>query len=234
MSTSTLETGARRRSDLRSNSRLLAAILLPVGPACVALLRYFLPYGIADDGPDAVAAIAAHPDRQSLCVWLGLVALLTLVPAVLAVGRLTRRTAPRLTAAALVLLVPGYLMVGLLVSSDAMAWYGVEEGLDRATVTELFSHGHLATGVAAGIFVAGHVVGTILLGLAMWHSGAVPRWVAVITVIAQPTHFVAAVIVGSPTLDLVGWGMNAVAFAACSVAILRMSDDDWDLAPASR
>jgi hypothetical protein len=229
----TQETGARRRSDLRSSSRLLAAILLPVGPACIALLRYLLPYLTAGDSHDSIDAIAAHPDRQSACVWLGLVALLTLVPAVLAVGRLTRRGAPRLTAAAMLLLVPGYLMVGLIVSADAVAWYGVHEGVDREVMADLFAHGHPATYVAGALFVAGHVLGTVLLGLAMWHSAAVPRWVAVVTVIAQPLHFVAAVIVGSPTLDLLAWGMNAVAFAACSVAILRLRDDEWDLAPAA-
>jgi len=229
----TQQTGAAPRSDLRSSSRLLAAVILPVGPACVALLRYLLPYGTTDDGPAAIAAIAAHPDRQSACVWLGLVAMLTLVPAVLWVGRLTRRHAPRLTAAALLLLVPGYLSMALLVSTDAMAWYGVHEGVDSRVLADLFTHGHPATYVAAGVFVIGHVLGTVLLGLAMWRSEAVPRWVAVATVIAQPLHFVAAVVVGSPTLDLMAWGLNAVAFAACSVAVLRLRDDEWDLAPAA-
>jgi hypothetical protein len=78
------------------------------------------------------------------------------------------------------------------------------------------------------VFVVGHVIGTVLLGIAMWRSHAVPRWAAVITVVSQPLHFVAAVIVASPELDLVAWGMNAVGFGAASVAIWRLSDEAWD------
>lgn len=48
---------------------------------------------------------------------------------------------------------------------------------------------------------------------------------------AQPVHFVAAVVHGSHWLDLVGWGLNAVGFAALSVAVLRLPDDEWAPAP---
>lgn len=105
--------------------------------------------------------------------------------------------------------------------------------MDSRILADLFTHGHPATDVSAGVFVIGHVLGTVLLGLALWRSGMVPRWVAMATVAAQPLHFVAAVVVGSPTLDLLAWGLNAVAFAACSVAMLRLPDDEWDLAPAA-
>jgi hypothetical protein len=37
--------------------------------------------------------------------------------------------------------------------------------------------------------------------------------------------------VPSHPLDLVGWGLNAVGFAALSVAILRLRDDEWAPAP---
>jgi hypothetical protein len=42
---------------------------------------------------------------------------------------------------------------------------------------------------------------------------------------------VAAVIVVSHPLDLVAWGMQAVGFAAAAVAVARVRDDEWDLAP---
>jgi len=66
----------------------------------------------------------------------------------------------------------------------------------------------------------------------MWRSRSVPRWAAVLTLVAQPLHFTAAVIVGSPGLDLAAWGLNAVGFAAAAAAILRMPDDEWDVGPA--
>jgi hypothetical protein len=48
---------------------------------------------------------------------------------------------------------------------------------------------------------------------------------------SQPLHFVAVLIVVSPQLVLVAWGLNAIGFAAAAIAILRLSDDDWDLPP---
>lgn len=59
----------------------------------MAVLRYVLPYQPSDDATDAVAAIAAAPGRHSPLVWLGFIALLTLVPGVLFVSRVTRRKA---------------------------------------------------------------------------------------------------------------------------------------------
>jgi hypothetical protein len=225
---------AVRATDLRRRSRLLAALLLPVGPAAVAVLRFVLPYGIADDSPTVVKQVAAEQGTQSLVLWLGFVAVLTLVPAVLWVGRLTRRRAPRVTAVALVLLVPGYLSLALLLGSDALLWAGAHKGIDEGTLTVLYGTMHPTTGIAAGLFVLGHVIGTVLLGVAMWRSRAVPRWAAVLTTVSQPLHFVAAVIVASQPLDLVAWGMNAVGFATAGVAILRLPDDEWDLPPIPR
>jgi Domain of unknown function (DUF4386) len=221
----------RRPTDLRRYSRWLAVVLLPLGPAAIAVLRFVLPYATVDDPAAVTAKVIAHPGTMSLVLWLGFVAVLTLVPGVLAVGRLTRRRAPRITAAALLLVVPGYLVLAWLASSDILLWAGANMGLDAATLTRLSEATHPTFEIAAGVFVLGHVIGTVLLGLAMWRSRAVPRWAAVLTMVSQPLHFVAAVIVVSPALDLVGWGMNAVGFAAAAVAIARLRDDEWDLPP---
>jgi hypothetical protein len=210
----------------RSAPRLLAAVVLPIGPAAVAVLRYLLPYDTTDSGSAIVRQIAAHQGRENLVVWLGFVAVLTLVPGVLWVGRITARSAPRLTAAALLLLVPAYLSLAFLVSSDAIALYGVRHGLAVSTVADMYDGVHPIVLVAGVLFVVGHVFGTILLGTAMCLGGAVPLWAGVATVLAQPLHFVAAIIVSSHALDLVGWGLNALGFAAVSAVMLRMADDD--------
>jgi hypothetical protein len=214
-------------TDLRRASRILAAIILPVGPAAVALLRFVLPYKTTDSSTEIVHRIAAHQGRGSLVVWLGLVATLTLVPAVIWVGRVTARNAPRLTAAAMLLLVPAYLVLPLLISSDAGALFGVKHELPTPVVADMYTSTHPIMMVAGVVFVLGHVVGTILLGVAMLRSGLVPTWAAWVTIIAQPLHFIAAVIVGSHPLDLVAWGLNALGFAMVSVAVLRMSDENW-------
>jgi hypothetical protein len=79
------------------------------------------------------------------------------------------------------------------------------------------------------VFVLGHVIGTVLLGLALLRSRTVPGWAAIVTAVAQPLHFVALVIVGSRELDFAAWTLNAVAFAVVAFAIVRTPDDEWDL-----
>jgi len=98
-------------------------------------------------------------------------------------------------------------------------------------LASMYESVHPAGAVAGGFFVLGHVLGTILLGVAMLRGRVVPVWAAVATIIAQPIHFVAAVIVPSHPLDLCGWGLNAIGFAALSVAILRLPDAEWSPAP---
>ncbi|HET6295849.1 MAG TPA: hypothetical protein VFG33_20865 [Kribbella sp.] len=214
--------------DARTASRWLAAIVLPVGPAAIALLRYFLPYDTIDDSSTIVSKTMADQDRASLVLWLGFIAILTLVPAAFAVGRLTRRRAPWLTAVALFLLVPGYLSLGWLTGGDISLWAGPESGLDAGAVTRLYDTMHPTTDLAGVFFVVGHVLGTILLGIAMWRSRVVAKWAALAVIVSQPIHFVAAVIVPNHTVDLIGWGLQAAGFAAVGWAILRMRDNEWD------
>ena len=216
-------------TDPRRRTRWLAALLIPIGPAAVAVLRFVLPYSTVDDGAIIVDKVAAHPGAQSLVLWLGFLAVLTLIPGALWVGRLTRRRAAGLTAAALLLLVPGYLSLGWLIGSDLLLWGGVQAGIDTGSLTRLYEVTHPTSAIAAGLFVLGHVLGTVLLGIAMWRSRTVPPWAAVLTGLSQPLHSVAAVIVVSHPLDLMAWTMQAVGFAAAAVAVARLRDDDWDL-----
>jgi hypothetical protein len=204
-------------------------LVVPIGAAAIALLRYLLPYDTADDSSTIVSKVMAEPGRASLVLWLGFIGILTLVPSAYIVGKLTRRRAPWLTGAALVLLIPGYLSLGWLMAGDQALWTGTEVGLDAGTITKLYDTMHPTGGVAAGIFVLGHVVGTILLGVALWRTRVVARWAAVATIVSQPIHFVAAVIIPNHTLDLIGWGLQAVGFAAVGLAILRLQNDEWDL-----
>jgi hypothetical protein len=221
------ERAARPRTDLRHASRVLAAIILPIGPAAVAVLRYILPYTTADDSSAAVRAVTAHQTAQSVVVWLGFVACLTLVPGVIYAGRIVGRAAPRLAAVATVLLVLGYISLAWLTVGDAYLLFGIRRHLPAEVLTAMYDGVHPAASVVAGLFVLGHVLGTILLGVGMLRGRVVAVWAAVATILAQPIHFVAAVIVGSHSLDLLGWGLNAVGFAALSFAVLRLGDDEW-------
>lgn len=225
--TMTRTTGA----DVRPVSRWVAALVLPIGPAAVALLRYFLPYDTVDDVPTIVNKIVDNLDRSSLVIWFGFIAILTLVPGAYSVGRLTRRRAPWLTAIALFLVVPGYLSLPWTASSDLFTWSAGTAGLDVGSIAKAVDVTHGSMNLAGAFFVLGHVLGTILLGVAMWRSQIVGRWAAVAVMVSQPIHFIAAVIIPNHTLDLIGWGLQAVGFAAVGWAILRMRDDEWQPLP---
>ena len=226
-STTELANGA----DLRHASRLLAALILPIGPLAVAGLRYVLPYFSATTPQETAEAVIAAEGRQSLVLWLGLVAAFTLLPGVLAVGRLTRRGAPKLTAAAMLLVVPGYLALTYMIGTDLILWTGARAGLDASALAELAITVHPTSDIALGVFVLGHVIGTVLLGLALLRSRTVPVWAAIVTAASQPAHFVAFIVLGSPALDCAAWTANGIAFAVVGYAILRTPDDEWELPP---
>ena len=216
-----------RPTYLGWRGRTMLALLLPIGPAAIAVLRYVLPYDTTDSGSEVARQVADHQTAQNAVVWLGFVAMLTLVPAVLAVAKVARQDSPRLAAIAITLLVPGYLVLGWLVASDAALLFAVREGLPLDVAAETYESLHPGVLVAGVVFVIGHVVGTVLLGCALLRGTTVPRWAAIAVLVSQPLHFVAAVIVSSHELDLVAWGLNSVGFAAVSVAMLRMSDEEW-------
>lgn len=230
--TATIGRVSSARTDLRSKSRLLAAVLLPIGPAAVAVLRFILPYTTADSSDVAVRMVALHQGAQSVVVWLGLLACLTLVPGVIFAGRVVGRAAPRLAAAATILLVLGYISLAWLTVGDAYLLYGVRHHLPQQVLVGMYDGVHPAATLAEVLFVIGHVGGTVLLGIGMLRGRVAPLWAAVATIAAQPIHFLAAVIIGSHALDLVGWGLNTAGFAALSLAILTLTDDEWSPAQA--
>lgn len=198
--------------------RLVAAVILPIGPAAVAVLRFVLPYYTVDDPAAMAAGVAGNPGSHSAVLWLGLLAAISLVPAVVWVGGLTYRLSPRLTAAALALAVPGYAVFGVILSSDAMMWAGIASGLDPLTVGALVANAHPAMVVGEAVFVLGHLVGTVLLGIALWRTRWVPVWAAILVTFSQPVHLAAAVLLTSRSLDLAAWMMMAVGFGAVGLA----------------
>lgn len=220
-------TGPRTASSTTRPPLVVAlALLMPVGPAAVGVLRYVLPYYGATDNADIVLAATRHPGAESAVLWLGLVAVLTLVPGVIAAARLCRDAAPKLTGWALGLVVPGYLSLGALLYSDQVLWSATRAGTYPATTVQLLDAVHPTITIGAGVFVLGHVVGTVLLGLALLRSRRIPAWVAWVLVVSQPLHFVTTVFLGSPTIDLLAWSMTALAMAVAASALISESRGD--------
>ncbi|MEO7449119.1 MAG: hypothetical protein ABI336_12675 [Humibacillus sp.] len=192
-------------------------MLLPIGPFCIAALRYLLPYYTADTNIAIVQAVIDHPGRESAVLWLGLVGVLTLVPGLIAAAAILPPS--RVKAWAMGLAVPGYLCLWVLLAQDSLLWSGTHSSVDPAQVALLLDSVHPSMTVGLGVFVVGHVLGTVLFGIALLRSGRVPAWAAWAVTVSQPLHFVATVVAGSPTLDLIGWSLTGVGLAVVARAL---------------
>lgn len=220
-----------RVRDLRTLRRRLAAVGLLVPATAVALNR---PFGVDDtDTRSALDAIAADPGRQATFTLLGFLCVLTIVPAFLTVGRVAARRRPVWAFIAvgvnLVAYLGGFAMFAI--DSLYLAGGGLPESQRdgaAALIDAYWSTG--VSGISTGIFVLGHVLGAILMGLAL--RGSIPTigWVAML--LSQPAHAVAFVVLQNPVVDMFAWGLMALAFAVCARVVLRTPDDEWDVGPA--
>lgn len=203
--------------------RAAFALLIPAGPLAVAILRAILPYATTDDSAQVVAKVAAHQGTESAVLLLSLVAILTLVPATIAIGLLAARHAPRLGTAGLVLAVAGFASLYAPLSVDLAALSAARAGLDPGSATRLLEslQAHPAILIPAILFVIGHILGMVLLGIALWRGGVIPAWAGLALVISQPLHLVFAGIVPNGPLDGLAWGLTAIGFAAAALTFAR-------------
>ena len=231
-SPSTRSTSPRQRRDVRRFQRIAAAVVLLVPATTVAIGRLVL----TDDGDTrkALDLIAADPGRQFTFALLGFFAMLTVVPAFLAAARLARRRRPLLTMIALGVNLIAYLGGWALGAIDNMYLAGAmlpvaQRDGAAALIDAMWSDG--LAGISTLLMVIGHVLGAILMGLALRGSIPAVGWVAMI--LSQPGHVFAFVVFPSPVMDALAWGLMALAFAICAVTVLRTPDDEWDLPPRS-
>jgi hypothetical protein len=213
---------------------LLALAAVPVA-VFVTVLRYLLPYGGADQPREIFDKLVAAHAFESAVIWFGSLVVLTGFAGVLAVAWVTRRRTPVLTTIAMCLAVPGYIALFAGGSyGDVLAYVtGTVPGLDRETAFQLGSGMEASpqSNMLITIFVAGHLLGTVLLGIALWRAKVLPTWIAIGLTVSQPIHL-ASVLTDIRSLDLVGWGLTAIGFAAAAWKLLRMTNDEFDLRPA--
>jgi hypothetical protein len=221
---------APRRRDTRTFWRLLLAIVAPLPMLCMGIVYVIKPFEGDAPLPDTAAAITAQLRLYEATMWLGLPFLVGLIPAVIAVAWVTRRRTPVLTTVGAVWTLLGCLgAFPLLVPDDLLAYLAVTKGLDVATVAALDEAWWALpmTGAAALLFISGIVVGLPLLGIALWRSRVAPRWMAIALIIGGATHpFLPNHVVAGIGLLIAGIG-----FAGATLALLRTTNDDFDLPP---
>lgn len=208
--------------------RWALAVITPIGPLAIAIVRGILPYKTLDSNTTVAAQVAAHQGTEGLVVWLTFIAMLTLIPGVITVGLLARRGARRLGTVGLVVSYAAFMSLfwSTVAGADNVALAAARIGVSPALTGRLLdSMGAVpAIGFAANLFVAGHILGLVLIGVALWRGHIVPSWAALMIAASQVLHFIFAVIVPVQALDGAAWGLAAVGFAVAARALVRDPD----------
>jgi hypothetical protein len=230
-SPSTRSTRRPKVRDVRRFRRIVAAVILLVPATTVAIGRLF----VTDDSDTtrALDLVAADPGRQFTLTLFSFFAIVTFVPAFLAAGRLAKRRRPVLAMIALGANLIAYVSAWSFPAVNNMYFAGAKLPIEQrdgaaALIDAMWAHGFLS--ISAILMVIGHVSGAILMGLALRGSIPTVGWVAMI--LSQPAHL-AFLVLPSQLIDALAWGLIALAFAFCAVAVLRTPDDEWDLPPLS-
>ncbi len=216
--------------DTRRLSRFTGAAALVLAPLALVAGTLTEPQ-FDEDAPaaDQLASVAdtAIPGATARTLVALLILLMPL--AVLYAARLARRGAPRLAAVggALAFLAwsAGIASIG---GVEAAYWFGSRLE-DRDTVAALLD---AVTGDAVYssmllVFVLGHLIGMLVLGIGLWRSRAVPAWVGILFGLSPFLHAVAMGL--GPAVDAIAYGLLLVATTGCAVALLRTPDAEWDL-----
>lgn len=223
----------RRVRDVRSFQRYAAAVILLIPATCVAVGRLFQ----TDDSDTrrTLDLIAGNPDRQFTFALLGFIGLLCVVPAFLAAGALSRRRRPVLTTVAIAVNLVGYLGAFAMPAIDNLYLIGAslppeQRDVGAIVIDKMWSTG--IPGISTNLFVLGHILGAILMGLAL--RGSIPTigWLSML--LTTPVHVLAFVVLQMPALDLAAWLLMTLAFACCAFKIVKTPNDEWDLPPLAR
>ena len=223
--------------DLRRTWRRIAAVSLVLGPLGVTVIRAVMPYWTSDSTAEMVAGMAASPGRAAAMNWIAVLVTPFLMLSALAMGYVARRRAPVIATWGAAVLFGAYSLGSAVGAPDILVATLLARGDDQASVAAdaalLMDAPAMLTGALT--FVVGHLVGMVLVAIAVVRARVVAWWVGALIAVAQPIHVVSAVVVPNRMLDVVlGWGATTLGYAIVALAVLRTSDDEWDLPPRSR
>jgi hypothetical protein len=214
--------GATVLDRVRRTGAALALVLAPWGLVVTNALYYWSTRNGGDDstGARALALVAPQPGLFRILLLAGMLGSLLLVPAVLAAMRLAPRSWPAFVGGTL--MVAGYIgYFGVLLSNStiiAMAEHGGPVA-DFAAVIDAGQQ-DATTGWVFLLFIAGNLLGTLLLAVGLLRSRATAVWAAVLILLWPPLHVV-GLVVGNELFEVAGAIMQAAGLAGVAVAVLR-------------
>ena len=176
-------------------------------------------HGLDDTTPrGALLIAAAHPLADKWFTCAAMIGCLLLVPAVLGAMGLVRVRAARVGLTGGVLMIAGYICYFAMLfqgyATIALAQHGGASADNVAVQDLMMNQGFFV--VVALTFVVGNLIGTFLLGLALFRARVVPRWAAVMVLVWPVAH-----VLGGPWGEIVGAAVEAVGLAVVGLCLLR-------------
>jgi hypothetical protein len=224
---------AKRVRDRRGFWRILLAVIAPL--PFLAKGVYYVLTPVAGDVTfkESVASFEAHRDILEALKWLDAVFVVLVIPGTIAAAWVARRGSPRLTTAGAAIALTGlFFGISLLGGVMTPALVTVQHDLDFTSMAAMDDalHHEPLLGIASLLFIVGVVFGWGLLGGALKRSRAVPAWVGLAVMIGGVTHPFIPNHIGQG----IGLFIAAAGFIGVSVALLRMSNDEFDLPATPR
>ena len=184
--------------------------------------------GLDDTTPRGALLIsAAHPLADKWFTVAAMIGCMLLVPAVLGAMGLVRVKAARLGLLSGVLMIAGYICYFAMLfqgyATIALAQHG-GASTGNVAVQDLMMNQGFFVGVAL-TFVIGNLIGTFLLGLALFRAGVVPRWAAALVLVWPVAH-----ILGGPWGEVLGAAVEAIGLAVVGLTLLR-NGVGWSVVP---
>ena len=193
----------------------------------LAILVYWLlypAYGLIDSVA-ALHAIEGHGARTAMADVFVFTGAFLAAPATLALMHVLSSRSPKLATIGGAMHLIGWIAIIGVVMGDVIAVEIVAGGAPSADIVQLYRRiMSSAPVIALNIIATLHVIGGILLGIALWRTHVVPLWAGVAATFAQPIHF-ASNIAGILWIDAMTWIALAAAFGAVAAVVLRTSAD---------
>src|SRR6266566_4304449 len=105
-------------------------------------------------------------------------------------------------------------------------------GLTRLAALREQLNGNFAVNMLFSVFIIGHELGTLLLGIGLARARVVPLWAAAAVVIGIVLHPISFV-VGSRLVDILAYALMTLGCVAAARTVLITPNDAWDLPPQS-
>jgi hypothetical protein len=186
------------------------------------LLQYLVtPVSPTDSVAEQVAHAAAHPTAMRVGLALD-VPLILIIPAVLYVGLVAGAGRSRLAATGTLLTFLPALASEFLLAGDTLI-YEASRRPDRAAAVSLVK-AYYDNGVLSGLvvlYLATHVVGFVLLAVALRRARALPSW-AVLALGLAPVIEILGAASGAKPIGTAGYALLVVAFGACAARLPRL------------